>query len=222
MSKSVPNRRYAAVYPFALFAAWVAAWTANLMLRSRYGWGPQTDTVYWIALKLGIWVLPVLVMIRTLEPVPLREFLELRRVRSGIRWGLGVGTAIALVNYAGKTLPSGTQLLVPRLDLILLNVVVVSPLVEEITLRGFLQKRLQLNGHQFWTANLLTTAVFVAMHLPGWYFQGRATTAAGYIGRVIPLAVLSLIFGWTKDRSGSLYGAILAHAINNLDSVLLP
>ena len=36
------------------------------------------------------------------------------------------------------------------------------------------------------------------------------------------LAVLSLLFGWTKKRSGSLYGAIVLHAINNLYSAMFP
>jgi membrane protease YdiL (CAAX protease family) len=88
--------------------------------------------------------------------------------------------------------------------------------------RGFLLKRIELNGHSFWRANALTTVVFVAMHLPGWYFQGRATTIVGFAQQVPPLAALSLLFGWTKRRSGSLYGAIVLHAINNFYSGLFP
>jgi len=214
--------RYIVFYPFALFTAWVAAWMCNLALRAQVGWGPTADTVYWIGLKLALWVAPALLAIRLLERRPLIEFLELRRVASGVNWGLGVGAVIALVNYAGKTLPAGGVLHAPRFDLIFLNAVVVAPVVEEITVRGFLLKRLELNGQAFWLANLLTTLVFIAMHLPGWYFQGRTTTLAGYAARLIPLAVLSLIFGWTKKRSGSLYGAIVAHMINNIDSALFP
>ena len=98
----------------------------------------------------------------------------------------------------------------------------VAPLVEEMTLRGFLLKRVELSGHAFWRANAFTTFVFVAMHLPGWYFQGRMTTIAGFAQQVAPLAALSLLFGWTKKRSGSLYAAIVLHAINNFYSALFP
>jgi membrane protease YdiL (CAAX protease family) len=214
--------RYIAIYPVALFATWVVAWIVNLTLRPQLGWGPQADTAYWIALKLAIWVLPVVLAIRLLEHAPVAAFLELRNVDRGLRWGCGVGAVLVAVSYLGKTLPSVTTLQVPPLDLVLLNAVVVSPLVEEITLRGFLLKRLELSGQSFWRANALTTLVFVAMHLPGWLFQGRSLTLGGFVAPALPLAGLSLLFGWTKQRSGSLYAAILLHIINNLYSTLFP
>jgi len=222
MSGSARHRRYIAVYPVALFVAWVAAWIVNLALRSRTGWDTHTDTVYWISMKVIVWILPAVLAIRLLERVPVGEFMELRRPRLGLLWGLGVSVLLVAVNYLGKTLPSHTTLHTPQLSLVFVNAVVVAPLVEEITLRGFLLKRLELNGQSFWPANALTTVVFVAMHLPGWYFQGRTTTLIGFAQRAAPLAVLSLLFGWTKKRSGSLYGAIVLHAINNLYSAMFP
>jgi membrane protease YdiL (CAAX protease family) len=214
--------RYIAVYPFALFAAWIVAWAINLTLRAHLGWTVQADTIYWIVLKLIVWILPVLLAIQLLEGVPVSAFLELRNLERGLVWGLGTGSVLVAVNYLGKTLPSGTTLHRPPLDLVFVNAVVVAPLVEEITLRGFLLKRLELNGHAFWRANMLTAVVFVAMHLPGWLFQGRGLTLASFAERALPLAALSLLFGWTKKRSGSLYAAILLHAINNLYSTLFP
>lgn len=222
MSGSAKHRRYVAVYPVALFVAWVTAWIVNLALRSRTGWDTHTDTVYWISMKVIVWILPAVLAIRLLERAPVGEFMELRRPRPGLLWGLGVGVLLVAVNYLGKTLPSHTTLHTPQLSLVFVNAVVVAPLVEEITLRGFLLKRLELNGQSFWPANALTTVVFVAMHLPGWYFQGRTTTLIGFAQRAAPLAVLSLLFGWTKKRSGSLYGAIVLHAINNLYSAMFP
>jgi membrane protease YdiL (CAAX protease family) len=60
------------------------------------------------------------------------------------------------------------------------------------------------------------------MHLPGWYFQGRATMLVGFVQRAAPIAALSLLFAWTRKRSGSLYAAILLHGINNFYSALFP
>jgi membrane protease YdiL (CAAX protease family) len=220
--ESATHRRYLAAYPLALFAVWVAAWVVNLSLRSRIGWETQADTIYWIALKLIVWILPALLAIRLLERTPVVEFMELRNPGNGLLWGFGVGAVLVAVTFLGKTLASGTTLHAPQLSLVFVNAVMVAPLVEEITLRGFLLKRIELNGHSFWRANALTTVVFVAMHLPGWYFQGRATTIVGFAQRVAPLAALSLLFGWTKRRSGSLYAAIVLHAINNFYSALFP
>jgi CAAX protease family protein len=222
VTESATHRRYLAAYPLALFAAWVAAWVVNLSLRSRIGWETQADTIYWIALKLIVWILPAVLAIRLLERTPVVEFMELRNPGNGLLWGFGVGAALVAVTFLGKTLASGTTLHAPQLSLVFVNAVMVAPLVEEITLRGFLLKRIELNGHSFWRANALTTVVFVAMHLPGWYFQGRATTIVGFAQRVAPLAALSLLFGWTKRRSGSLYAAIVLHAINNFYSALFP
>jgi membrane protease YdiL (CAAX protease family) len=214
--------RYIAAYPFVLFAAWTVAWMINLTLRPRLGWEVEADTIYWIVLKLIVWILPALLAIQLLERVPVGEFLELHSAKRGLIWGLSTGAVLVAINYLGKTLPSGATLHTPPLDLVFVNAVVVAPVVEEVTLRGFLLKRLELNGQSFWHANALTTVVFVAMHLPGWFFQGRGLTLASFAARALPLAVLSLLFGWTKKRSGSLYGAILLHAINNLYSTLFP
>ena len=222
MSESSRYRRYVAVYPAALFVAWVAAWFVNLAVRSRTGWDTHTDTIYWISMKVIVWILPAVLAIRLLERAPVGEFMELRRPGLGLLWGLGVGAVLVAVNDLGKALPSHTALHTPQLNLVFVNAVVVAPLVEEMTLRGFFLKRLELNGQSFWRANALTTVVFVAMHLPGWYFQGRTTTLIGFAQRAAPLAGLSLLFGWTKKRSGSLYGAIVLHAINNLYSAMFP
>ncbi len=215
-----PSRqgRYIAIYPPLLFAAWVVAWLIDLWLRAYFQWDTQTDTVYWIAMKVIVWVSPVFVVILTVEHANIAEFLDLRHPAQGVRWGLSVGAVLVAVNYLGKTLPSGATLHMPSVTLPFLNAVIVAPIVEEITLRGFVQKRLELNGHPFWTANFLTTIVFVTMHIPGWLFNGRVASPVGLLAPMIPIALLSLLFGWTKKRADSLYASIMVHAINNLYS----
>ena len=94
MSGSARHRRYVAVYPVALFVAWVTAWIVNLALRSRTGWDTHTDTVYWISMKVIVWILPAVLAIRLLECAPVGEFMELRRPRLGLLWGLGVGVLL--------------------------------------------------------------------------------------------------------------------------------
>ena len=214
--------RYLLAYPPLLFASWIVAWIIDIALRARFHWDTQADTIYWIAMKAIVWVLPVLLAIRLVERASITQFLELGHTRRGVLWGCALGAALIAVTFLGKTLPSGTSLRVPSLSLALLNAVIVAPLVEEITLRGFVLKRLELNGRSFWIANALTTLVFVVMHLPGWFFQGHVTSMAGLAQRIAPLTMMSLLFGWSKKRSESLYGAIAPHAINNFYSALLP
>lgn len=217
-----PRARYIIAYPPLLFGSWLVAWLINLALRERFHWDASADTIYWIAMKAIVWVLPALLAIRVIERESLSRFLELSHARRGAIGGGVIGLALVAVTFLGKTLPAGTPAHLPSFSLLLLNAVVVAPVVEEITLRGFLLKRLELNGWSFWTANVLTTLVFVAMHIPGWTFMGRVPSMGSLAAAMAPLAMLSLLFGWTKRRTQSLYGPITVHAINNLYSALFP
>jgi uncharacterized protein len=214
--------RYFIAYPTLLFASWIVAWIINVALRSRFHWDTETDTIYWIVMKVIVWVLPVLLAIRALERASIAQFLELRHLVRGVLWAGGIGSALVAVTFLGKTFSAGTAWHAPSWSLVLVNAVVVAPLVEEITLRGFVLKRLELNGRSFWCANVLTTLIFVAMHVPGWLFQGRKPSMVSVAQPMVPLSMLSLLFGWTKKRSESLYGAIGVHAVNNLYSTLFP
>jgi len=223
----MPNttpRRYVLIWPQLLFVSWIAAWLIDRQLRAGFPWAPGTDTIYWIAMKVMIWVLPALAAIRIFEREPVLEFLELSpsRLWRGVIWGVGVGLVLVAVNYLGKTLPAGTRARAVTFTLVFVNAVIVAPIVEEIALRGFFLKGLELRGRSFWSANVLATLVFVAMHVPGWLFNGRFPSLVNLAQAMVPLAGLSLLFGWTKRRSGSLYGAIIVHAINNLYSAFFP
>ena len=80
---------------------------------------------------------------------------------------------------------------------------------------GFYLTCLESIGYPFWKANVLSTLLFCAMHVPGWIFGGRFPSPAAIAAALLPIAGLSLVFGWTKKRSGSLYASVTAHAINN-------
>jgi hypothetical protein len=75
----VNRRSYIYWYPLALVLAWIAAWLLNLNLRSAWHWGVTTDTVYWIAVKFLVWLMPVCVLILMVEREDLVNFLGLRR-----------------------------------------------------------------------------------------------------------------------------------------------
>jgi uncharacterized protein len=218
------RRLYIIAFPPLLFGAWIVAWIVNLALRDRFHWDAQADTIYWIAMKILIWVLPPLAIIHLVERTSVVKFLEVDAAHAarGVRWGLLVGLALVVITFAGKTLPAHTAARLLTFDLVLLNAVVVAPIVEEITLRGFFLKALELNGSSFWGANVLSTLLFVSMHVPGWLFKGRFPSTAALVQGMLPIAMLSLLFGWTRHRAQSLYASTLVHAINNLYSAVFP
>lgn len=88
---------------------------------------------------------------------------------------------------------------------VIISAVVLAPLFEEIIFRGVLQTGLlNLLGRHRWAAILLTSFVFSITH---WW-------AVSYHG-LIPLFVVGLVFGYIYERTGSLFAAILTHALFN-------
>jgi membrane protease YdiL (CAAX protease family) len=88
------------------------------------------------------------------------------------------------------------------------SLVVLPPLAEELLMRGFLytsfRKRLNFIG-----ATLLTSAIFASAHLP----EGGAAGPL-WIG-AIDTFLLSLVLCYMREKTGSLWPGITAHAIKN-------
>jgi membrane protease YdiL (CAAX protease family) len=211
------NRRsYIYWYPLLLVFAWIGAWLLNLGVRSAFHWDVTADTVYWIAMKLLIWLMPVCALILVVEGKKLVDFLELRRFWRGTAWGLLAGLVVVTADFLLVAHPSRRHLTVPEPGAAFLNGVVMAPITEEITFRGFFLERLQLNGISFWRCNLVTSAVFIAMHMVGWTFQGRIGSPVHLVQTVAPLLLLSLFFGWLKQKTGSLYAPLAIHVLNNV------
>jgi hypothetical protein len=201
-----------------LYAAWIAAWILSRTLEPRIGW-IATDAgrfAYWQVMKLLIWVLPAIALIRT-SGRGLRDVIGLNRVRLILLWGGGIGlvfVASALITRAVGSKPPFS----PRLTWVFVGGVIVAPIVEEITFRGAVLPGL-LKRYHFMTANTLTALLFLGIHLPGWYFQGRLLTVlAQPIGGALSIFTIGWVLGLVAYKSKSVAGSTLAHILNNLFS----
>jgi tetratricopeptide (TPR) repeat protein len=83
-------------------------------------------------------------------------------------------------------------------------VMVIAPLTEEILFRGLLFGALEEKCGN-WTI-LWTALLFALFHLDPFYF--------------VPLTALGLLLGWARQKSGSVWPAVLLHCLNNLISVI--
>jgi hypothetical protein len=92
-------RSYIYWYPLLLVLAWIVAWLVNLDLRSAWHWGVTADTVYWIAMKFIVWLMPVGVLIVVVERKNLADFLTPRRFWKGTAWGLLAGVVIVASDF---------------------------------------------------------------------------------------------------------------------------
>ncbi|HEX7878559.1 MAG TPA: type II CAAX endopeptidase family protein [Candidatus Eisenbacteria bacterium] len=78
--------------------------------------------------------------------------------------------------------------------------VIVAPITEEFFFRGVLQKGLTRRYGR--KAGVIGSGLlFGLIHLIPW--------------QVVPAALLGLVFAWWTDRTGSLWPALVAHAVNN-------
>ena len=151
-----------------------------------------------------------------------QEIAACRRLRgianAGTRpgdWHIG-GLGLLAFSYAMDAVLGGASFNIPVLDAALFNGVIVAPMVEEFTLRGFYLESLERNGRKFSDANVLQGIVFVALHLPGWYFQGRLRSPVSVLQPAVFLWLLALLLGWLKKQSGSLYAPMAVHVLNNI------
>ena len=87
--------------------------------------------------------------------------------------------------------------------------------IEEIPYRGFmLQKFTDHTG--FWIANLITSLLFLAVHVPGWMalHMLRAGTAAS-------IFIFGVVMAIAFKYSDSLWAPIVTHSTNDFLSVLI-
>ena len=77
-----------------------------------------------------------------------------------------------------------------------------APLSEELVYRGFLLSALARTRLGFWGAALIATALWTALH---------DYSAVGFAG----VFMIGLLLSWLLWRTGSLWVAILCHALHN-------
>jgi uncharacterized protein len=214
MRRSTPGLVPFFVYLVVFFAAWtgyvlwVYPWLRSLGEASL--WYALLN----IALRLTLWVLPVWWYLRRVDRVDPLEFLQLKR-----NWkrGVLVGLALGLLIFLGTWLRHGP----PRPDRqsvtwnSLLCTSVLIGFIEEIPFRGFILQKLT-GWVGFWAANLLSSLLFLAIHLPGWLALGgfRVETA-------LTIFIFGALMALVLRYSRSLWGCILAHSLNDCISAVL-
>src|SRR5262249_41407399 len=144
-----------AAWPFFIYPRLIAIGTATL-----------TYALVSLGIRLVVWVAPVLLFLRYVDRVDPLDYLKLRR---HVRRGVAVAIALTTVNFLGMLVRFGLPH--PSMQSVtwhsVLGTSFLVGFIEEIPYRGFmLQKFAERTG--FWTANLITSLLFLAVHVPGW------------------------------------------------------
>lgn len=207
------NQRRKSIVPFLLYlllfhGAWVFwvyriyPWLVSL------GEATLTYALVNVSLRLLIWVLPVLLYLRWIDRVDPFAYLQLR---SQWQRGVAIGLLVTLVNFLLSLLRYGWPQ--PAFQTLtwnhFLSTFFLIGFVEEIPYRGFILQKWQ-ERFNFGIANLLTTLLFVAIHLPGWSSLDllRTETVLFVFGFGL---VMAIIFRYAQ----SLWSVIVAHSLND-------
>jgi membrane protease YdiL (CAAX protease family) len=206
-------------YVATLYLAWIGAWLLLSLLSKQVGWPGTSDArvLYWTLMKVMLWIIPATYVLRYCG-IRLREAFRGNGIRSILLWGVGAGVLIGAEVIIRHWVGQQPYTLTPGWPLV--STVLISPVVEEYVFRGAVLGALA-QEYRFGWANLISSVLFLGAHLPGWYFAGTLVeNLTQPIGGALSIFILGLIFGYVVFRSRSITAGIVAHALNNLFSVL--
>lgn len=202
-------------YVAAFHLVWIAwPWLLYPKLTAALGEATLAYAVVQLSGRVTVWVVPVWLYLRYVDRVDPIEYLKLRRhVRRGLLYAL----VLTMINVVGMIARFG----VPHLAMervtwnSILGTSLLVGFIEEIPYRGFMLQKFaeRLN---FWLANLITSLLFLAIHLPGWialHTLHIATSATIFVFGV----VMAAVFRW----SDSLWAPIASHSANDFLSFVL-
>lgn len=168
------------------------------------------------AIRIAIFLGPVVgYLLFVARERPLRALRLTTNVPRGLAWGVAGGVALGAVIVARAALfgPRGLDPKPVPLEA-WLTALTVATIVEEIVFRGFLLRRLE-GATGFWWANVVTAALFVAIHVPGWALVGGTPLVPGRLMAMGDIFVLGLVLGYVFERSGSVWAPFVVHSVNN-------
>ena len=167
-----------------------------------------------ISIRLLVWVAPVLIHLRYVDGVDPFDYLKLTR-------RVGRGFVIALVLTIVNLLASIARYGVPHptLERVTWNSMIGTSFligfIEEIPYRGFMLQKFA-ERMDFWLANLITSLLFLAIHLPGWLalHMLRADLA-------ITIFIFGVVMAIVFRYADSLWAPIVAHSTNDFLSFVV-
>jgi membrane protease YdiL (CAAX protease family) len=217
---SNPDQRRSALAPFLAYVAafhllWIV-WPYFLYPRLTAALGEKTlaYALLQLSMRILLWVVPVLLYLRYVDRVEPLGYLKLTR---HVGRGLVVAIVLTALNLLGTIARFGLPH--PTMERVTWNSVLGTSFlvgfIEEIPYRGFMLQKLA-ERLDFWLANLVTSLLFLAIHLPGWMALHtlRADAAA-------TVFIIGVVMAIAFKYSDSLWAPIVAHSANDFLSFVV-
>lgn len=171
--------------------------------------------------RVLIFVAPVFLFLKFVIGEKPISFLKLdANIKTGVLYGViaGIGYAALVIARIILTTASFSLKSVPLEAWF--TAITVATIIEEIAFRGFLLQTFE-RVMNFWTANVLTAILFVAVHFPGWIILGNAPLLPNKLMAMAEIFFLGLLLGFLFKRTQCLWACVILHATNNLLSTIL-
>jgi uncharacterized protein len=221
------RRTKAAIELTLLLGGIFILWSVRAIYGYAYDASIASETLralYGNVVKGVLWVVPAFGFARWARHSKPVRYLGISVMPTARQWSwcLGVIGLFVLAVIGFETLQGGKSLARSGIPFSITTVgvlfYVVSPVLEEILFRGLVLKELGslMPGG---IANLVTSLLFVGIHLPYWLSHGGVTP--GMISNCVGIFAFSLVAGWLYLRSASIWPPVCAHLANNLVASLL-
>ena len=167
-----------------------------------------------VSIRIAIWVLPVFLYLRFVDKVNVIDYLKLRQY-----WkrGIFIGILFGLVNLSGTALRFGIPHLSARYVTwnSIIGTSILIGFIEEIPFRGFILQKFQ-ERMNFWMANIVSSLLFLGIHLPGWIKLHLLS-----VGTAVTIFVFGAIMSILVHYSKSLWSSTIAHSLNDFLSFVI-
>jgi membrane protease YdiL (CAAX protease family) len=167
-----------------------------------------------LTFRFLFWIAPVLIYLRYVDGVDPVAYLKLS---DNVRRGVVVAIVLTAVNVIGTFARFGPpHLSMQRVNWnSMLGTSFFIGFIEEIPYRGFMLQKFA-ERMNFWLATLITSLLFVSIHLPGWIALHMLKA-----GAVVSIFVFGVVMAIAFKYSKSLWAPIITHSANDCLSFVI-
>ncbi|NTV31320.1 CPBP family intramembrane metalloprotease [candidate division WWE3 bacterium] len=200
----------------AIICVWIVLWIIKSPINdpSTFLGSSLGGVLFWTVAKVIVWILPSLYLIRFSNRT-VGDVFNVTAWRQWLVWGVGSGMLVAIINTIPKIM-ANQPLVPPHFAISYMSAGFITPILEEFFMRGALMGNMQ-KQFSFWKANVITSVLFLGLHLPGWYFMGTLVdNFTKPIGGAFSIFLLGLLFGYVTHKGKSVLAGTIVHSLNNL------